>query len=64
MAVSVVLPPGQNESEPLILGVGLGLKATVVEAVAVQPGPAVTVTVYVPGLFTLTEAVLPPFDHI
>ena len=58
MAVSVVLPPSQNDSVPLIAPTGFALTITVVLAVAVQVLLPVTVTVYMPDIPAVDAAIL------
>ena len=62
--MSMTLEPGQMATSPgLIVTVGPVVTLTATEAVAVQPFALVTVTVKVPAVATVVEAVVSPFDH-
>ena len=65
VAVSVVVLPGQTAAAPVMAGVaGLALTVTVVAAeTALQPLAFVTVTLYWPGLPTVIDWPVAPFDH-
>ena len=56
--------PEQNESVPLMDGVGLALTVVVFESLPVQPLPSVTVTVTVVAVFTLIVCVVAPIDQL
>ena len=66
VAVSVTLPPAQKLVGPLavMLTVGVGLTETVTgEEVLLHPNALVALTVNVPELVTLIEALVALFDH-
>ena len=62
VAVKVELVPAQITCPPLMLATGFGVTVKVLLAVAVQP-LVVTVTVYVPAVFTVMDDVVAPVDH-
>jgi len=65
LAVSVTLPPGQNEVGPLAVMVAVGLFVTVttVGADVAEQLPLLTVTEYEPAVVTVIDFVVFPFDH-
>ena len=65
LAVSVTLPPGQNEVGPLVVMVAVGLFVTVttVGADVAEQLPLLTVTEYDPAVDTVMDFVVFPFDQ-
>ena len=57
-AVSVVLVPVQIDVLPVILAEGMGFTVTVPLAAAVHPAALVAVTVYVPAVVVVIDAVV------
>lgn len=56
-AVSVAKPPSQKLPSPVISGTGNAWEATAYDAVLLQPYSLLTVTTYVPGVFTVISGV-------
>ena len=52
--------PEQNESVPLMDGVGFGLTIVVAEALPEHPFASVTVTVHVPAVLNVKHCVVAP----
>ena len=62
-ASRVAVPPEHMEEGPVMTGEGLGFTVNEAELVPSQPEPLVTVTVYVPDVFTAMVCVAALVDH-